>query len=103
MTNEQFRDLIAKQCGFQQSGIPQLAQNKAKPYAIQVCNAGKMPEDFDSWLKQNGDSIPIEDYGGNVTPDRIAANNDIYPERVFDGEDAEEWMRRSESDGPLPF
>ncbi len=56
---------------------------RAKPYALQVCNAGKMPEDFDSWLKANGDSIPIEDYGGNVRPDRIAANLDQYNERPF--------------------
>jgi hypothetical protein len=89
MDPRQLRNAIAAQCGF----------NKAKPYALQVCNAGKMPEDFDSWLKANNDSIPIEDYGGNVRTDRIAANLDQYDERPFDSEDAEEWMRRSEQQG----
>ncbi len=50
-------------------------QNKAKPYAIQVCNAGAMPEDFTAWLKANGDSIDI---GGNWTPDKVQANHDQY-------------------------
>ncbi len=66
MTNEQLRNYVANQCGYNPpTNKAQLAAeklgltNKAKPYALQVCNAGKMPEDFDSWLKANGDSIEI--------------------------------------------
>ncbi len=37
---------------------------RAKPYAIQVCNAGAMPDhlptSFEDWIKANGDSIPID-------------------------------------------
>ncbi len=47
--------------------------NKAKPYALQVCNAGAMPESFEDWLKSNSDDI-----GGNWTPDRIISNHDQY-------------------------
>ncbi len=34
--------------------------NKAKPYALQVCNAGAMPESFEDWLANNQDSIPLD-------------------------------------------
>jgi hypothetical protein len=58
-----------------------IKQGETKPYALQVCNAGKMPEDFDSWLKANGDSIDI---GGNWTPNRVEANKDVYEKGPFD-------------------
>ncbi len=51
--------------------------NTAKPYALQVCNAGAMPdrlpESFEDWL--GSDSIDI---GGNVLPDRVQSNHDQY-------------------------
>ena len=71
MNPRQLRNAIAAQCGFNKAKSmdeydPLLAaynngdgDQRAKPYALQVCNAGKMPEDFDSWLKANGDSIEI--------------------------------------------
>ncbi len=67
MNNKTFRDHISQQCGF--------TPNKAKPYALQVCNAGAMPEDFTAWLKANGDSIDI---GGNWISHKVAANHDQY-------------------------
>ncbi len=35
-------------------------ENKAKPYAIQVCNAGAMPESFEDWIKSTGDCIDLD-------------------------------------------
>ncbi len=37
-----------------------------------------VPFNLESWLKQNNDSIPIEDYGGNVIPDRVESNKSRY-------------------------
>ncbi len=94
MNPKQFREAIEKQCTViprsnmafedaqeywrkrdaQTEAINKLQQG-AKPYALQVCNAGAMPEDFDSWLKSNGDAIDI---GGNWTPDKLQANHDQY-------------------------
>ncbi len=55
-----------------------------KPYALQVCNAGAMPDrlptSFSDWLASNNDSIDI---GGNWTPDRIQANHDQYKQLPF--------------------
>ncbi len=116
MKPSDIRNHISQQCGFNKakqgvwdeksktfikpSGTVQQGRRPMfKPYALQVCNAGAMPEDFSAWLKANGDSIPIEDYGGNIVPSRIQSNLDRYDERPFDGEDTEEWMRRSEQQG----
>ncbi len=70
MNPKTFRNAIAAQCGM---------TNKAKPYAIQVCNAGAMPDQlptsFEDWLKANGDAIDI---GGNWTPSKYNANLDRY-------------------------
>ncbi len=121
MNHKTFRNAISKQCGFTPNkakhrqdlqvklspgrlahleSICQHHPNKAKPYALQVCNAGEMPDplptSFSDWLAINKDSI---DLGGNWTPDKVQANHDQYDERPFDGEDAEEWMRRSEQQG----
>jgi len=41
-------------------------------------NKAKLPTSFSDWLEQSGDSIEIDDKGGNFTPDRIEANHDIY-------------------------
>ncbi len=53
------------------------SQIEAKPYALQVCNAGAMPDhlptSFEDWLKSNSDDI-----GGNWTPDKLQANHDQY-------------------------
>ncbi len=52
---------------------------EVKPYALQVCNAGAMPDhlptSFSEWVESNNDSIDI---GGNEIPDRIKANHDQY-------------------------
>ncbi len=74
MTNEQLRNYVANQCGYNPP------TNKAKPYAIQVCNAGAMPDhlptSFEDWIKQGNDAI--DDPGGNIIPSRVLANHDQY-------------------------
>ncbi len=67
MTTQEFNESVNRDI--------QYMMNKAKPYAIQVCNAGAMPEDFTAWLKSNGDAIDI---GGNWTPDKLQANHEQY-------------------------
>ncbi len=52
MNAQDLRNHVAKQCGF--------TPNKAKPYALQVCNAGAMPESFEDWLKANEDAIELD-------------------------------------------
>ncbi len=70
MKPSDIRNAISKQCGF----------NKAKPYALQVCNAGAMPDrlptSFEDWIKQGNDAI--DDPGGNIIPSRVIANHDQY-------------------------
>ncbi len=59
--------------------------NKAKPYALQVCNAGAMPDhlptSFEDWIKQGNDAI--DDPGGNIIPSRVLANHDQYDKLPF--------------------
>ncbi len=56
-----------------------------KPYALQVCNAGAMPDhlptSFEDWLKQGNDAI--DDPGGNIIPSRVLANHDQYGKLPF--------------------
>ncbi len=52
-----------------------MQQGETKPYALQVCNAGAMPESFEDWIKATGDCIDI---GGNWTPDKLQSNHDQY-------------------------
>ncbi len=51
-----------------------------KSYALQVCNAGAMPdrlpESFEDWIKQGNDAI--DDPGGNIIPSRVQSNHDQY-------------------------
>ncbi len=54
----------------------ELDRDKAKPYALQVCNAGAMPESFEDWIKQGNDAI--DDPGGNIIPSRVQSNHDRY-------------------------
>ncbi len=79
MNHKTFRDHVSKQCGFNHPEIPVMT-NKAKPYALQVCNAGAMPdrlpESFEDWIKQGNDAI--DDPGGNIIPSRVLVNLDQY-------------------------
>ena len=54
MKPSDIRNHISQQCGF----------NKAKPYALQVCNAGAMPDrlptSFEDWIKQGNDAIELD-------------------------------------------
>ncbi len=74
----QLRNLIAKQCGFNKTKHRQ--DLRVKPYALQVCNAGAMPDhlptSFEDWIKQGNDAI--DDPGGNIIPSRVLANHDQY-------------------------
>ncbi len=45
-----------------------------------LVNKAKVPTSFSEWLEQNGDSIRLDDLGGNWTPDRVQANHDHYNE-----------------------
>ncbi len=51
------------------------------------------PTSFSQWLEQNNDSIECCDNCTEIDG-RIQQG-----ERAFDGEDAEEWMRRSDEQG----
>ncbi len=87
MNPKTFRDHISQQCGFNKAKtieqidneiarrkqrltdhykakpIDLISQKRAKPYALQVCNAGKMPDhlptSFEDWLASNSDSIEM--------------------------------------------
>ncbi len=56
---------------------------QAKPYALQVCNAGAMPESFEDWIKQGDQHLQIDDPGGNIIPSRVLANHDQYDKLPF--------------------
>ncbi len=76
MTPNIFRDHISQQCGFNKEK-PLTALDKLnleieatnnirfnKSYALQVCNAGAMPDhlptSFEDWIKQGNDAIDLD-------------------------------------------
>ncbi len=103
MNAKELRNAVAHQCGFNKAKHRQDLRVKLSPErlaqlesicqrhpnkAIQVCNAGDwpdhLPSSFGDWLKANGDSIEINDQGGNFTAHKIEANHDRYNnERPF--------------------
>ncbi len=75
---------VLGQCRFNKSKqgetLDLISQKRPKPYALQVCNAGAMPDrlptSFEDWIKQGNDAI--DDPGGNIIPSRVQANHDQY-------------------------
>ncbi len=52
-----------------------LSESQQDKWMVKNAKQGE-PTSFSEYLERNGDSI--EDIGGNVVPDRVQANNDIY-------------------------